>query len=183
MKILTVPHPILTQKAKPVKKIDDKIHHLVKEMIKVLNKQINPPGVGLAAPQVGKNLALFIMKPTEKVKPRVFINPKILKLEIGNWKLEINSKSKSQKKQKRAQLEGCLSLPKIWGTVKRANRVLVEYQDLSGEKKTEWFSDFEATIIQHEIDHLNGILFTKRVLDQKQKLYQETEGKLKAIEI
>ncbi len=184
MKILIVPHPILNRKTKPVKNVDHKIIRLAKEMIKILEKQTNPPGVGLAAPQVGINLSLFIIKPTKKAKPTVFINPKILKSEIRNSKFEINSKFKNQKnKNKRIPLEGCLSIPKIWGVVKRAEKVLLEYQDLYGKRKTEWFSKFRARIIQHEVDHLNGILFTKRAVEQKQKLYQETEGKLKAIEI
>lgn len=181
MKILTVPNPILSQKTKPVKKIDGKIKRLVKEMIKTLEAQTDPPGVGLAAPQVGENLALFIIKPKKKAKPQVFINPKIIKSKTQNPKSEINPKPKIKKKK--IPLEGCLSIPKIWGVVKRSDKILLEYQDLSGQKKTEWFSDFPAVIIQHEIDHLEGILFTKRAIDQNSPLYEEKGGELKKINL
>lgn len=179
VKILTIPHPILTQKAKPVKKIDKKIEYLVKHMSELLNQQTDPPGVGLAAPQVGKNLSLFIIKPTKKAKPTVFINPIIKKTVFVKDSFEKNK----AKKNKKTAIEGCLSIPKIWGVVRRANKVLVEYQDLSGEKKIKWFSGFEAVIIQHEIDHLNGILFTKRVIENNLPLYEEKEGKLRKINL
>jgi len=174
MKIVTVPHPILNQKTKPILKIDKKIRQLVKEMIKVLNKQIDPPGVGLAAPQVDFPLALFIIKPTKKTKPTVFINPRIIKHVTCNMKHETQ-------KKKKTPLEGCLSIKKVWGHVKRASKVLVEYQTLDGTKKTEWFSGFKATIIQHEIDHLKGILFTQRALEQQSTLFEEKEGKLEKL--
>jgi peptide deformylase len=76
------------------------------------------------------------------------------------------------------KLEGCLSIPRIWGPVKRANRVLLEYQDLSGEKKTEWFTGFRATIVLHEVDHLQGVLFTQRAIEQNSALYEERDGEL-----
>lgn len=174
LKIITAPHPILLKKAKPVKKIDQKIKKLVNDMIETLKIQKDPQGVGLAAPQVGKDLAIFIIKPTKKSKPQVFINPKILKI--------IKSSTK-EKKKKSIKLEGCLSVPKIWGVVKRANKVLLEYQDLSGRKKREWFSGFQAIIIQHEVDHLNGILFTKRVIQENFPLYEENNGKLKKLNL
>ncbi len=170
MKILTVPRPILNQPAKPVLKVDKKIQQLVKEMIEVLNKQVDPPGVGLAAPQVGIPLQLFIIKPTKKAKPQAFINPFIKKT--------VFNKDSLQKKTKKTHLEGCLSIPKIWSHVERAKKVLLEYQTTTGEKKTEWFSGFAAIIIQHEVDHLKGILFTQRTLEQGLTLYEEKEGKL-----
>lgn len=175
MKIITVPQPILNQKTKPVKKIDGKIQSLVKAMVKTLEAQTDPPGVGLAAPQVGENLSLFIIKPTKKSKPEVFINPKIIKLINSPTSLPDN------KKNSKIPLEGCLSIPRIWGVVNRANKVLLEYHDLKGQKKTEWFSGFKAIIIQHEMDHLNGILFTQRVIEQKKELFEERDGQLKKI--
>ena len=78
------------------------------------------------------------------------------------------------------KLEGCLSIPKIWGKVKRAKTLSLRYQDEKGNIHKEKFSGFIATIIQHETDHINGILFTQRVLEQKGKLYQtgkDEEGK------
>ena len=78
------------------------------------------------------------------------------------------------------KLEGCLSIPKIWGKVKRAKTLTLQYRDEKGTVHKEEFSGFIATIIQHETDHTNGILFTQRVLEQKEKLYEtgkDEEGK------
>lgn len=175
LKIVTTPNSILTTPSKKVKKIDNNIKNLVEEMKKTLVTQKDPEGVGLAAPQVGVNLSLFIIKPNKKSPIEVFINPKILKTE--------ESQKKSKKKEKRIKLEGCLSIPKIWGKVQRKNKILVQYQDLNGNIKTEWFSGFKAIIIQHEIDHLQGILFTQRALNQKQRLFQEKDGKLMPLEL
>lgn len=148
----------------------------------VLNSQVDPQGVGLAAPQVGIGLNLFIMKPTAKSSARAFANPKILKSQIPNSKFQTNPKSKIQKKKGGHRLEGCLSIPKIWSSVRRAKKILLEYQTVTGERKTGWFSGFEAVIIQHEVDHLNGVLFTQRALEQKSLLYEEKKGKLVKLE-
>ena len=176
LKIVQAPNPILFQKTKEVKKIDKKIKKLIEEMKETLLAQTSPPGVGLSANQVGFNLSLFIMKPTKKSKISVFINPKIIKT--------VFEKDPLPSKKKTIKLEGCLSVPKIWGTVKRASKILLEYQtdDKNFEKKQAWFSGFEAVIIQHEVDHLNGSLFTQRALAQNQPLYEEKEGKLVRIE-
>ena len=178
LKIVQAPNPILFQKTKEVKKIDKKIKKIIEEMKETLLAKTDPQGVGLAANQVGVNLSLFIIKPTKKSPISVFINPKILKVEE-----EKEGKIK-RKKEKALKLEGCLSVPKIWSHVKRAKKVLLEYQtdDESFEKKQAWFSGFEAVIIQHEVDHLEGVLFTQRALAQNQPLYEEKEGKLVKIE-
>ena len=72
------------------------------------------------------------------------------------------------------KLEGCLSIPNVWGKVHRVSTLTLQYQDEKGEQRKEAFSGFLATIIQHETDHINGILFTQRVLEQKEKLFQVT---------
>jgi peptide deformylase len=177
LKIVQAPNPILLQKTKEVKKIDKKIKKIIEEMKETLLAQNDPQGVGLAANQVGVNLSLFIIKPTKNSPISVFINPKILKVEE-------EKEEKRKKNEKKLKLEGCLSVPKIWGNVKRAKKVLLEYQtdDEIFGKKQAWFSGFEAVIIQHEVDHLEGILFTQRALAQNQPLYEEKEGKLVRIE-
>lgn len=192
MKIITAPNKILSQKAKPVLKINKKIFSIIEQMKIILEKQKDPLGVGLAAPQVGIPLQIFIIKPTKKVEIKAFINPKIinsqttslpvrqtgLPAQAGNF---LNQKTSPAEKKtintplQNTKLEGCLSLPAIWGPVRRANKVLLEYQTIKGEKKTSWFSDFSAVIIQHEMDHLNGVLFTQHVLTQGEMLYQEQE--------
>jgi len=186
LKIINVPNDILNQPVVPVKKIDAKITNLVAEMEKTLIVQDDPPGVGLAAPQVGENLALFLMKESPKAKTRVFINPRVVKLvknshsaSSGQAKAKTQSSSQRSKKLK---LEGCLSIPRIWGPVKRADKLLVEYQDLSGIVKKDWFQGLEAIIIQHEIDHLSGVLFTQRSVEQNLPLYEEKNGQLEKID-
>ncbi len=82
--------------------------------------------------------------------------------------------TEKQRKNKKgnAKLEGCLSIKDVWGTVKRSQKIEVTYMDESGEMLTKIFSGWPATIIQHEYDHLQGILFPRRVLEQKGKLYK-----------
>lgn len=176
LKIVNVPNKVLTAPVMPVKKIDDKIKNLVYEMEETLIAQVDPQGVGLAATQIGQSLALFIMRPDEDSSTEVCINPQILEIIETPVK-----KLKSTKKADTSKLEGCLSIPHIWSPLKRAKKVLMEYEDLNGEKKKEWFTGFKAIIVQHEVDHLNGILFTQRALEQNSPLYEEKEGELKKI--
>jgi len=180
LKIVLAPQAVLTKGWRTVKKIDKKIRELVYDMEETLIAQIDPQGVGLAAPQVNVDLAIFIIKPTLKSETLVFINPKIVKISPAEPAGQLKS-AETAAKEEDVKLEGCLSIPKIWGPVERNPKVLVEYQDLTGEKKKEWFGGFKAVIIQHETDHLNGILFTQRVLEQKNKLYEEKNGELNAI--
>ena len=179
LKIVHAPHIALTKTVRQVKKIDKKIRELVYDMEETLIAQVDPQGVGLAAPQVYVDLAIFVIKPTLKSQTLVFINPKILESK----QLPPPSRPLTPKeKEEDIKLEGCLSIPRIWGPVVRNTKILLEYQDLTGEKHTEWFSGFKAVIIQHEMDHLQGVLFTQRVLEQKGRLYQEKDGELERIE-
>lgn len=170
LKIVQVPHKVLMSSTIPVKKIDKKIKELVYEMEETLISQIDPQGVGLAAPQVGLNLSLFIMKTSPKAQTEVCINPKILQIEQ-----KIPQKDEKEENNK---LEGCLSIPHIWGPLKRPSKILLQYQDLTGETLIRWFTGFKATVIQHEVDHLQGVLFTQRSLEQKAPLYEEKNGEL-----
>lgn len=174
LKIVLVPNSVLTSHVQPVTVFNSELLKLISEMKETLRAQIDPMGVGLAAPQVGKSIALFIMKPTRKADISVYINPKILEIK------EI--KKRSAKKSKKTPLEGCLSIPRIWGPVKRSKKLHLQYQTETGEQKQEWISGFEAVIIQHEIDHLHGVLFTQRALEQKTQLYEENDGKLHKME-
>ncbi|HYM65098.1 MAG TPA: peptide deformylase [Candidatus Sulfotelmatobacter sp.] len=162
LEILTAPNPILSGKAKSVAKIDKATLNLLEEMKKSLEAASDPVGVGLAAPQIGKSLKIFIAKPSFKSEIYVFINPRIIKTE----KKEKAVASKIKK------LEGCLSLPSIWGEVKRFQQVTLEYEDANEIKHKKKYTGFMATIIQHEMDHLSGVLFPKRVLEQKGILYK-----------
>ncbi len=171
VKIIIAPAQILSQKTTPIQSgstVDKSTRNLLDEMEQTLLLAKDPEGVGLAAPQVGKSLSIFIIKPTPKSPIKVFINPKIVEEKNG-----LNPASPKKKKRSHpARLEGCLSLPNIWGQVKRKQSLVLEYIDEKGKNHTKIFKGFIATIIQHEIDHLNGTLFTKRVLEQNGQLYK-----------
>lgn len=173
MKIIVAPSTILSEKSEPIVKIDRSILKIIEEMKKTLDSARDPIGVGLAAPQIGKNLRIFITKPSEKSKEQVFINPVILKIEKSSKSFTKNRKVKqNNKKEKFTKLEGCLSLENIWGTVRRSPTVTISFLDENSKKHTKKFDGLFATIVQHEIDHLDGILFPRRVLEQKEKLYR-----------
>lgn len=169
LKIVSAPNEVLSQVAKlyVFQKNDPTLSVLLSQMEEALLAATDPKGVGLAAPQIGKSLAIFISKPTEKSKIQVFINPEIIESEPGKQ----TTRSKKLKK-----LEGCLSLPNIWGEVKRSGIVTLSYIDEKGRQKTKKFTGFMATIVQHEIDHLHGVLFPRRVLEQKGRLYKSSKN-------
>lgn len=172
LQIVKVPSSILTIPSKPVEKIDKKVLEFVEQMQKTLIGTKNPKGVGLAASQVGKGFRIFIIKPGLKSPISAFINPEII------WASQDKTEGVPQRDNK---FEGCLSIPNVWGVVHRHQSVRASYQDPSGKNHRQTFKGFLATIIQHEIDHINGILFTQRVLEQKNMLYKITgkdkEGK------
>ncbi len=163
--IVHTPNQVLITKTKEVVKVDRKILEIIQDMKEALISADNPKGVGLAAPQIGVNLRIFLMRPEEDGLATVYINPKII------------AKSKSITQGipgKDNKLEGCLSIPKIWGVVKRNTWIKLDYLDENGQHQTAEFKDFPAIIVQHEIDHLEGILFPRRIIEQKGKLYKST---------
>lgn len=165
--IVLIPNPVLTTPSKTVKAFDAKLHALIKDMIATLEATKNPRGVGLAAPQIGEPWRVFITRPKEKGPIRAFINPEILSAEPPPM----------EGKYKNGKMEGCLSIPKVWGDVKRSYALTLRYQDIEGKSHDEVFTGFVATIVQHETDHINGILYTHRVLEQKGKFYQASVDK------
>ncbi|HRN70472.1 MAG TPA: peptide deformylase [Candidatus Woesebacteria bacterium] len=173
--IVKIPNKVLTTKTKQVTSIDAKIKKLITDMEDTLVVQTDPEGVGLAATQVGYGLSLFIMKPTKKAKARAFINPVIKKVVAETQKV-VEKKDKSS-------LEGCLSIDRIWSPVRRPQKVLVAYMDEKGVSQEEWFEGFDAVIVQHEIDHLEGILFTQRALEQNKKIFKEINGELEEVQL
>lgn len=162
-KILLSGDPVLRAKAKALAKVDKKTLSVIQDLKDTLAIQKDPEGVGLAAPQIGKSLRIFVAD--YKNFKRVVINPEIVK--IGKQK-EVKGKRKS----KREILEGCLSLPYYYGPLKRAPEVTLDYLNEKGEKVTETFKDFDAQIILHEVDHLNGVLFVDHLLKEKKPLYK-----------
>ena len=172
--IVQAPEAVLTQVAKLVQKVNAEITSLIREMEESLTRATDPEGVGLAAPQVGKSLRLFIVKEDPEAPLLVFINPEIKSTYDAPEK---PNEPKPKRKKNGVKLEGCLSLNNIWGVVDRHDSVILAYTDGNGAKHEERFDGFLATIIQHEVDHLNGILFTRRVLEQGNRLYKSVKEK------
>lgn len=170
-KILRSGDPKLREISKTVVKIDSKILKLVQDLKETLAIQKDPEGVGLAAPQIGKSLRVFVF--SYNGVERVIINPEIIKQSL----------SKSKKESKNEILEGCLSLPNYYGPLKRDQKLKIKYQTLETVNETESFSGFNAQIILHEIDHLNGVLFLDRLLEQKQPLYKLEADKWEEVDI
>lgn len=165
---------VLRLKAKKVIKIDKKIKEIIKDLRDTLSIQKNPEGVGLAAPQIGKSIQIFLAK--YKDLDRLVINPEILEIS--------KSKPHSAKATRGKEiLEGCLSLPHYYGPLKRASSVKLKYLNEDGKEIIETFTDFNAQIILHEIDHLNGILFVDRLLEEKKPLYKVTGKKWEEYEL
>lgn len=162
-------NPILRKKGARVEGIDDKLRQLVNDMVETMMKY---DGVGIAAPQVHQSLLLFVTNapkegPNDSWLPgvlRVFLNPKILSVseETNIWS------------------EGCLSLPKLYLDIERPIRVKVEYTTMDGERRTDDFSGYEARVILHENDHINGVLFIDRL---KGKARKEIEPHLRLIKM
>ncbi len=173
-KIIQSGDPILRTPSKPVDRVDKKVLRLVQDLKDTLAVQKDPEGVGLAAPQIGKNLQVFICG--YKDFKRIIINPKVVKIaeETG---------SKKATKSKKEILEGCLSLPYYYGPLKRAGSVTLDYLNDKGEKLTEEFIGFDAQIILHEVDHLNGILFIDHLLKEKKPLYKVINDEWEEVEL
>jgi len=173
--MVTTPSEMLLVKAERVDKFDKKLRDIVHEMQETLDATTDPIGVGLAAPQVGISKRIFLAKPKDG-PANVFINPEITPTENGEEVPHFTNSAKVEahkpKKSKGRLLEGCLSVPNIWGNVSRKKKVKVSYQDITGKHHTKIFTGFPAIIIQHELDHLDGILFTKHVLSQGETLYR-----------
>lgn len=166
-KIITVPNPILRKKSKPVKKVDKKIKQLANDLIETAKAAREPKSVGLSAVQVGKLVRMLVIKNGSQFE--VFINPQI------TWQSKKRLGDVFQEKQ--LFLEGCLSLPGYFAFVDRPYGVKVKWQDLDGQAFEKKFEDREASYIQHEIDHLDGILFPDRAIKQKSKIFQIEKDK------
>ena len=171
-KLVDIKDPKLRKKSRSVKKVDKKINKLIADMKETLASQDDPEGVGLAAPQIGINLRVFIA--SYKNKSLVVINPKIVKI----------SETKKNKKRKSPKfMEGCLSLPHYYGPVKKPDIVELEYLNEKGEKVKETFRGFFAQIVQHEVDHLEGVLFIDRLLEQDRPLYEYKNGEWQEVDL
>lgn len=173
-KVIQSKNPLLRKTAKAVAKVDKKVLGVIRDLKDTLSVQKEPEGVGLAAPQIGKSLRIFVAD--YKNFQRVVINPEIIKIE--------NLKTKKEKKKpKKEILEGCLSLPFYYGPLKRADLVTLKYLNEKGDAVTETFEGFDAQIILHEVDHLNGILFVDHILEEKKPLYKVDGDEWEEVEL
>lgn len=172
--VVKAPNKVLSSRARRVTRFDARLAQLLGDMKETLLAARDPEGVGLAAPQIGVSQQIFIMRPKKTSPITICVNPEILALEAGT-----PADSDSQK----TTLEGCLSVDRIWSPIVRPQRVHLKYLDENGAKNERWFEGFEAVIVQHEVDHLHGILFTARAMEQEAALYEEKKGKLHEIEL
>jgi len=172
--IVKYPNPVLKKECQKIKRGN-------KELSKVLNlleKELSTAeiGVGLSAPQVRISLAVFAIKKGKIIK--FFLNPEIVDTFGGE---KVYSFLIRKNEQKKHLLEGCLSFPKIYGTVKRWLKIKVKFQARNFKKVEKIFTGFEAIVFQHEFDHLNGIVFIDRIKAEGGKIYREENGKLEKI--
>ena len=149
LEIVTIPADVLYQKASPVADIDASIAELADAMIDAMHAA---QGIGLAGPQVGRSLRLFVTRLADD-EPRLFINPEIIGTSVETSKLE----------------EGCLSIPGLYADVVRPRSVEVQAFNRRGRPFTLTADGLLARVIQHEIDHLNGVLFLDHLSQRKRE--------------
>jgi peptide deformylase len=156
-KIYKYPDPVLRKKTVQITSFDEKLEKLAGDMAETM---YDAPGVGLAAPQIGKSVKLIVVDitedPDDKKEFMAMVNPEITVHE-GNQLDE----------------EGCLSVPELTANVKRFKEITVSYQDIKGGSHELSVEDRFAVVLQHEIDHLNGVLFLDHLSSLKRGLYKK----------
>lgn len=165
--IVTYNDPVLRKKTKPVKENSEELQTLIDDMFDTM---YNSQGVGLAAPQIGKEIQLFVMDSDgitdetdeEDVGPLVLINPEIQEKSGEKIKLE----------------EGCLSIPDVRDDVVRPDKVVIEYLDRNFDKKSITATGWVSRVIQHEYDHLQGVLFLDYLSAFKRRLHKSLLKKI-----
>ncbi|HXC62673.1 MAG TPA: peptide deformylase, partial [Nitrospiria bacterium] len=156
LKILQYPHPLLKSRSKQVHTIDGRINRIIQDLLDTLHAS---PGVALAAPQIGESYRIIVCDVSRKIKEHhhgqiILINPIIQRREGKN-----------------IFREGCLSVPDYTGNVSRAERVWVEGLSPQGLRVNLNAAGFEALALQHEMDHLEGILFLDRIASLSTDLF------------
>ena len=147
LKIVTQPSPILRKKSEEIKLKEASSREFQRLLSSMTKTMIKTDGVGLAAPQIGKNIRLAVIN--SKDGPFCLINPKITK---KSWATEVEA-------------EGCLSIPGVFGKVKRHKKISLIYYDQFGKKIKQTTQGLMARVMQHEIDHLDGILFIDKAVE------------------
>jgi peptide deformylase len=162
LEVLQFPDPRLKEVSEPLCGVDDDLRKLAEEMIQVMYDE---PGIGLAAPQVGHAIRMVVIDTDwsdegKEKNPAVIINPEIL-----------------ERDGKIAWEEGCLSVPDFTAEVERSEHIVVQYEDLDGKQVTEDVTGLRAVCFQHEIDHLDGVLFIDRISRLRRSLYVKRRKK------
>ena len=145
--IIILPDPKLRLVSKPVERIDEALRKLIDDLVETMH---DAPGVGLAAIQVGEPIRLLVAdvaKKEEEPNPQVFINPEV------TWRSH----------ERATYEEGCLSIPEYYAEVERPASVRARYLDRQGKRQEILAEGLLATVLQHEIDHLDGVLFIDRI--------------------
>ena len=158
MKIIYYGNPVLREVSKEVTEITDEIRQILDEMVETMREE---SGVGLAANQVGLTLRFFVGEVDGNVKK--IINPEII--EFGKEEIELE--------------EGCLSIPGIYKRVKRPEKIKVRYQNEKGETVEEELNEVWARVFQHELDHLDGILFIDKISPLNKRLISKRLAQIK----
>ena len=170
LNIVTYPDPLLRAETEPVTEVDDSVRQLINDM---LDTMYSLPGVGLAAPQVGSNKQIIVydiqrkdleegVKEEDKEglrNPSILMNPEVVLLE-GSYNSE---------------KEGCLSFPYLRINVKRAKKIYAKGLDINGELIQLQADNLAAVVLQHEIDHLNGVLLIDKVGTIKREMYRRSQ--------
>jgi peptide deformylase len=141
--------PVLRQRAREVTDIDDGLRQLVDDMVDTM---YDAPGVGLAAPQVGVQKRLFVYDTGDGLGPRTIVNP-VIAQSSGEWEFE----------------EGCLSVPGLAWEIVRPKDILLTGVDLDGNEVVLEATEYEARVLQHEVDHLDGVLLVERLDDDQRR--------------
>jgi peptide deformylase len=160
--LIILPDPVLRQVSKPVEKVDANLRKFVGDM---LDTMYDAPGIGLAAIQVGEPRRVIVIdlaKEGEDPQPQVFINPEILETAEERATYE----------------EGCLSIPDYYAEVERPSSVRASYLDREGKRQEILAEGLLATCLQHEIDHLNGVLFIDHISRLKREMVVKKFKKL-----
>ncbi len=160
--------PVLKLKAKEVEENNDLIQKLLKDMWETM---YNASGVGLAAPQIGLSLRIFLVDTVQAMEEG--------EEDQGIKKAFINAQIVEEKGEEWAYEEGCLSIPGIRGDVDRLSKIRIQYLDENFEAHDEVYDGINARVIQHEYDHIEGVLFTEKVKPLKRRLIQRKLDKIK----
>ncbi len=152
--LIILPDPLLRQVSKPIERVDSDLQRLADDM---LDTMYDAPGIGLAAIQIGvprRMLVIDVAREGEEKQPLVFINPEIV----------------ASSDERSVYEEGCLSIPDYYAEVERPATVSVRYLDRDGKEQTVEADSLLATCLQHEIDHLNGVLFIDHISRLKREM-------------